>query len=298
MALKIKEGFRGQRMAVYSNDTIMEALHNPLTSGLVIHSMGLFPNAEDHCVTRNEGCNEHILVYCCKGKGYYVLNGQRHEVREQQFFTIPANRAHEIGSSKNNPWTVYWIHFKGEKASSVVSRLQGVHNINVCERSRIADRTSLFDEILNVMEYCNDENSVEYVNMCLNQLLASLLFVETYREAKNPSNKKKDSVFLSRTLHFMKENIQNKITISDMAQALNYSESYFYRLFFKETNQAPMTYFMNMKIDYACSLLQRSEMRIYQVAMKIGFDDCYYFSRFFKKHTGYSPSQYRETISA
>lgn len=298
MTLKIKEGFRGQRMAIFSSETINDSLHNPLTSDLVIHSMGYFPNAENHCVSRTEGCNEQILVYCCKGKGYYKLDGIRHEVRAQQFFTIPAKHAHEIGSSKNNPWTIYWIHFKGNKAAYIESRLHGTHEITECERSRINDRINLFDEILNVMEYCNDNASIEYANMCLNQLLASLMFVETYREAKNPTNKKKDSVFLNRTLHYMKENLNNKVTISDMAQALNYSESYFYRLFMKETNQAPMTYFMNMKIDYACSLLQQSEMRIYQVAMKVGFDDCYYFSRFFKKHTGYSPSQYREQATA
>lgn len=285
-------------MAIYSAETIREALQNPLTSDLVIHSMGYFPNAEHHYISREEGCNEHILVYCCKGKGYYELDGKRHEVCAQQFFTIPANHAHKIGSSRNNPWTIYWIHFKGNKAAYIESRLHGTHEITECERSRINDRTNLFDEILNVMEYCNDDASIEYASMCLNQLFASMMFVETYREAKNPTTQKKDSVFLSRALHYMKENLNNKITISDMAQALNYSESYFYRLFFKETNQAPMTYFMNMKLNYACSLLQKSEMHIYQVAMKVGFDDCYYFSRFFKKHTGYSPSQYREQISA
>ena len=83
-------------------------------------------------------------------------------------------------------------------------------------------------------------------------------------------------------------------SISDMAQELGYSDSYFYRLFYKQMKQAPMSYYMNLKIKRACELLSETYLQINQVAMKIGFEDSYYFSRFFKKQTGMSPKQYRE----
>lgn len=296
MAPKLKSGFRGERIAAYSSDTIYDALKNPLTSALAVHSMGYFPNAENHCIVREEGCNEYVLVYCVKGSGYYIYNGIKNKISAQQFFVIPANSAHEIGSSENNPWSIYWIHFKGSNASLIADRLSGVNNISESTISRITDRISLLDEMLNIMEYSKDGEGSEYVNMCLNQLFASLLFIDTYRSAKHPNTDKQNTVFFSRALHFMKENLSNRITISDMAQALGYSESYFYRLFYHETKQAPMTYFMNLKVNLACNLLKNTDLRIYQVAMKVGFDDCYYFSRFFKKQVGYSPSQYRENI--
>ena len=59
-----------------------------------------------------------------------------------------------------------------------------------------------------------------------------------------------------------------------------------YRLFFKETGYAPMNYFLHMKIDRACQLLLHTNMKINQVALKLGFDDPYYFSRIFKKIVG------------
>lgn len=71
-----------------------------------------------------------------------------------------------------------------------------------------------------------------------------------------------------------------------MASHFGYSESYMYRLFFKETGYAPMNYFLHMKIDRACQLLLHTNMKINQVALKLGFDDPYYFSRIFKKIVG------------
>jgi len=46
--IKIKDGFPGQRLVVYPFYTINAALQNPITSGLVVHSMGYFLHAEGH----------------------------------------------------------------------------------------------------------------------------------------------------------------------------------------------------------------------------------------------------------
>ena len=53
----------------------------------------------------------------------------------------------------------------------------------------------------------------------------------------------------------MNENIENRLTIHDMASHIGYSESHFYRLFYEQTHYAPMTYFMHLKINHACYLI-------------------------------------------
>ena len=84
--------------------------------------------------------------------------------------------------------------------------------------------------------------------------------------------------------------------LKELASHFGYSESYMYRLFFKETGYAPMNYFLHMKIDRACQLLLHTNMKINQVALKLGFDDPYYFSRIFKKIVGTSPKDYRHSL--
>ena len=92
------------------------------------------------------------------------------------------------------------------------------------------------------------------------------------------------------------EKLENKLTLKELASHFGYSESYMYRLFFKETGYAPMNYFLHMKIDRACQLLLHTNMKINQVALKLGFDDPYYFSRIFKKIVGTSPKDYRHSL--
>lgn len=72
---KIKHGFSGQRLIVYPFYVIEQALNNPLVADLVVHSMGYFPKAESHYIDRASGCGEYLLIYCTKGEGWYVLDG-------------------------------------------------------------------------------------------------------------------------------------------------------------------------------------------------------------------------------
>lgn len=294
MELKMQHGFKGERLVIYPFNMIDNALNNPLTGDLVVQSMGYFPNAEHHYVDCGNGTGEFVLFYCYKGRGFINVGGKRHEVHEQQYFIMPPNMAYQYGSSENHPWHLYTIHFRGSKAVGIYNQMKGLHQLSEAENARTSDRADMLDELLNIMEAPANDNSMAYVNMCFNHIIASFMFVESFREAKFPRQKQENTTFLSKALRYMKSHIDDKLTVSDMASELGYSDSYFYRLFYKQMNQAPMTYYMGLKLERACELLRDTCLQVNQVAMKIGFEDSYYFSRFFKKQTGLSPKQYRE----
>lgn len=295
--LKINHGFTGQRLIVYPFYIIEKALSNPLTSDLAIHSMGYFPRAEHHFINRETGCEEYILIYCSQGEGWFVLNGERHIVTRNQFFILPPETPHSYGSSEHAPWYIYWVHFKGEKAKTIYKQLQGIHSIDIGEDSRIADRLSFFDELLNIMESETSDETVNYANLSFNHLISSFLYVSTYRKAKHIREKAEKTFFISLATHYMNEHIEQKLTLKDLADHFNYSESYFYRLFYKETQYAPITYFLHLKMKRACQLLKNTQLKINQISFKLGFEDSYYFSRLFKKTIGMSPKKFRETES-
>ena len=115
--LKIKEGFKGERLISLPSFAIEEFKNDELGKELYFSNMGYFPNAEYHyCRRESENSTDYILIYCVKGEGWLEYNGKKSKVTEDQFFIIPQGIPHAYGSSKGKPWSIYWIHFNGKKA--------------------------------------------------------------------------------------------------------------------------------------------------------------------------------------
>ena len=78
------------------------------------------------------------------------------------------------------------------------------------------------------------------------------------------------------------------------AEKSGLSRRRFDELFKNSFNVTPGRYLINLKIDYAKRLLTTSNIGVSQVAELCGTSDIYYFSKLFKKETGFSPNRYRK----
>ena len=83
------------------------------------------------------------------------------------------------------------------------------------------------------------------------------------------------------------------ITISDLANECNISEPYIRKLFQKAYGISPIKYINRLRIERAKELIESGIYSISEVAQMAGYNDESYFSREFKKATGYAPSEYR-----
>jgi AraC-like DNA-binding protein len=287
--IRIKKGFKGQRLVVYP----YYAAGQWQRPGLQLHTMGAFPHAEHHYVERPDGCGEYILIWCTDGKGWYILNGEKTIVPASHFFILPAGHAHSYGSSENLPWSIYWTHFSGPDAASVYERLKGLREMP--SSFPTSGISAAFDEIMSLLDgYANQDKAV-YVDMAFPRLISAFLYPEL-REGHNikAENPPGSASFVGKACHFMDENLSHKLSLSDICNHLGYSESYFTRAFTKEVGIAPMTYLMQLRATKARHLLENTNLKINQIAPMVGFSDPYYFSKFFTKEVGLSPKKYRE----
>ena len=295
--IKIRHGFPGERITAWPYFVMESTFEDPLFPGIAVHSMGFFPHAYGHFIDRPSGRSEYILIYCTKGKGFYVLDGQYHEVSEGRYFILPAGIPHRYGASESEPWHIYWAHFVGPKAGVFYDRMQGLRTLSHEAYSRSHDLEHMFDEMLNVMETRTDPHAAQFVNAGFLAILSSFLHYEVFMEAGKPPMTPKNVKFINRITHYMSENIDRSPTVEDMAGFMGYSVSHFHRLFLRETGMAPMEYFARAKVEAACSLLRDTRLKVNQISMKLGFQDPYYFSRFFTKRTGISPRRWRESLN-
>jgi AraC-like DNA-binding protein len=104
---------------------------------------------------------------------------------------------------------------------------------------------------------------------------------------------KAEQTVTEKAIAFMKKNISNRYTLQELAVFFNYSPSQFSNKFRKETGYSPIDYFIHLKLQQACKLLDSTDKKIYEIADELGYDDPYYFSKLFKKVMHVAPEQYK-----
>jgi len=288
-ATDMKEGFTGERSIVLPQATIEMERQDPLVSSLYITDIGYYPHADDHRRQRLQPIGEYVLIYCIEGVGWYEVRGCRYEVGANQFFILPANEPHTYGADRQQPWTIYWIHFTGDHADVYSAGMLTPHTIQPAQNSRISERQHVFEEIFSTLERSTDCESLRYASSLLHYYLATMRYLHHYRHAMPVGDD-----IIEAAKHYMQENRERRLTIDEIARYIGYSPSHFSLLFRRQTGESPLAWFNRQKISHACQLLVTTDMRVNQICHKVGIDDTYYFSRLFKQHTGLSPKLYRQ----
>lgn len=289
-----KDGFQGEQSVVLPPMVVELEKGDPLVSSLYVTDIGYYPNATNHYRSRQEPIDQYILIYCADGSGWYEVEGREFQVEKNQFFVLPAGKTHSYGAKAGEAWTIYWVHFSGTNAPFYAEGLQTPQDISVALNSRIRDRINIFEEIIATLQESNDIEYLRYASSVLYHFLASMRFLRQYR---GDISKIGDTDPTDAAIHYMKENIENRITLDDVLRYVGYSQSHFSAIFKKNTGMSPLSYFNRLKIDYACMLLRDTNLKVNQICYKVGIEDQFYFSRLFTKLVGMSPSKYREENS-
>jgi len=289
MTEKIAEGFKNEKAIILPYNVRTYLKSNQATRQLYVTHIGYYPEAKYHFRERKAGANQNILIFCEKGKGWIIFNGEKTQLDRNQVFILPANEAHAYGADNHDPWSIYWIHFLGENSylfSSIIGRIIDTRDSH---SSRSGDRFLLFEEIFQNLEMGYSPENLEYAGFCLTYFLASIKYLSQFREIKNV----KEMDVIQKSILFMKNNLEEKIELEDIARFVGYSSSHFGSLFLKETSYTPIEYYNQLKIQRACSYLQFSDLKIKEIAYRLGYFDPFHFSKAFKKETSLTPKAYR-----
>ncbi|MEG0238228.1 MAG: response regulator [Clostridium sp.] len=102
---------------------------------------------------------------------------------------------------------------------------------------------------------------------------------------------------IENALSYIDGHVEDNINLDSIAAICNLSPCYFSKLFKKEVGVNFKTYINDKKIEKAKEVLKSTDTPILNIAIDLGFDDCGYFIRVFKKVLGVTPKKYREINS-
>lgn len=128
---------------------------------------------------------------------------------------------------------------------------------------------------------------------------ASKVFaVEIDRKTQSPfvmfnGQKKHEDLPIKQAQEFIEKNVENKISVDELAVQFAIGRRHFDRRFKKATNNTPAEYIQRVKIEAAKRQLETSNKNVNEVMYDVGYSDTKAFRTVFKKLTGLSPIDYR-----
>ena len=162
----------------------------------------------------------------------------------------------------------------------------------------VSDRDPLVQHIaLTLVGEYNNENREGnfYAESLINTLILHLL--KNYSDAKlitENTNGGLSGYKLNRVKDFIDANLENDLSLADLAAIADLSQFHFARAFRKSTGQTTQQYVTKRRIERAKQLLAENDLPIVEVGFQTGFKNQSHFTTLFRKYTKFTPKSWRE----
>jgi two-component system response regulator YesN len=182
--------------------------------------------------------------------------------------------------------------------------------IDELEKNKNVDPTIIYKEILDLLNFLkrsfinrelttiqkleniNDEDIKKYKNLEELRNYLKELFNGIAEEIKATNETK---YIIEKAKKYAKQHLSEPITLEDITDEIKISKNYFCNLFKEETGETFWDYLTKVRVDKAKELLH-TDMKNYEVALQVGYENPSYLSKVFKKYVGITPSEYRKKI--
>ncbi|RKP57339.1 response regulator [Cohnella endophytica] len=115
--------------------------------------------------------------------------------------------------------------------------------------------------------------------------------------AENTGTEDQGSGKIREIVKYIHAHFQDKgFTIQAIANHVNLSETYLCSYFKKQRGETVKEFITLTRTEKAKELLRDKNMKLFEVAVRVGFNDANYFTTFFKRYVGCTPSEYRERM--
>ena len=230
-----------------------------------------------------------VIHYVTKGYGTFKFNGKVFNLKQGDIFILLKGMQVEYVASIDDPWEYYWIGFSGSNANEYLNRTSITNCVANCE-----ENSKIPQIILNMCEISKTYNPSRSDDILLLKELYSLLYALIEEFPKPFEYKDKElHTYIQDALNFINSNYMHSITVQEIADYVNLSRSYLYKMFIKNLGISPQRYLINLRMYKATLLLKGTKLPIGEVASSVGYSDSLLFSKTFSKHFSMSPLNYR-----
>jgi AraC-like DNA-binding protein len=246
------------------------------------------------------------IAYVLSGTGTYCVGSETYPIAEGDVFVFSSNEFHYITEVTSAPINLLTLQFEpcylfGSSFDSLSSRCINLcFTHSECFRNRIpaAEAGFLQSTLLQIKEELRTQaqESALLVKSYLNIFLVSLIRNHNF-VGQSRSFKRKNVHAIRNAVDFINLHLAEPISLSDVAAAVHVSPSHLSSLFKNFFQVSLWSYIITKRIERAILLLmdKDNQYTILEIALQCGFNNTTNFNRAFRKHTGLTPSEYRNS---
>lgn len=247
----------------------------------------LWPESKDFIFSKTDRCGEYVFIHfhtpvLLHLKGEDILTKEGAVILFDRF----ATRNFE---ANDIPLLHDWIHISSDSLSDLL------HACNIepgtvyypCNTAFITESVQELE-----LEWLNPGLFSEEIS----ETVIKKMFFRLSRELKtSPEHTVNESLrqLLTEARSKIHKSYSEKWEISQMAELIHLSPSYFYKVYKKAFGVSPKKDLQQVRIEHAKQLLIQKNLSVRETADRIGYENEYYFIRKFKETTGTTPGKYK-----
>lgn len=223
-----------------------------------------------------------VLEYVREGSGRFEINGKTYRPEAGSVMVLAKGSDHVYYPDNDGVWKRDWVAVNGPFADALFRSYlpEGEYCFGDCD-------LSAFFEKLRALA---DKKPFDY-HAFLDG--AAPLFCEALASVKEANRRKINRIALA-VKSALDENVEDTVTIEDIAQSLKISSNYVIRQFKEQYGCTPYKYYTDRKLKLAQLYLRNTDMSIAEISERLHFADQHYFSNAFRQHSGMCASDYRK----
>lgn len=250
----------------------------PLCVGHFFYKPGYFLQRESY--------DSFLLLYLERGSLTLTANGHTAAAARDSFLLIDCYRPHAYATDTG--CDALWCHFDGPTARAFYEAVTGkLGNVFSLTDSYPAVRKlrSLYEVFA-----LNQAVREPFLSKTINDILTIFLLYTPLSPGTEEGHLATEEI-----LSYMNESFAQDISVEELAARAGLSQYHFIRTFKRETGFTPHEYLVNIRMSNARYLLKNTSLPIKDICFRTGFSCESIFCSAFKRHSGLTPSAYRET---
>lgn len=243
---------------------------------------------------RPRGRLDFQLLYIAAGKAHFHFDNNDEEtiVHAGHMVLYRPKEPQKYEYYAKDQTEVYWVHFTGNNVKNVLRRYGIADDTRIIYTGISIEYKNLF---MSMIEELNLQR-IDYEEMLINYF--TILLISLHRIALQKPRKKnlQNMNDMEQAAQYFRMHYNKPISIEDYAVSHNISISWFIQNFRQYANTTPAQYVQSLRLTNAKMLLETTNYNITEIANLVGYENPLYFSRFFRKQCGMSPSQFRKQL--